>query len=190
MNGCTPHLDAHAILVCESMTGRIFKVDLAVKAWSVWLSDSRLRPSNPQMPGANGIKLRAGYAYISVTDSNHIYRTRIEADGSCREHSLFAEYLRADDFAFSTAGSLYIATHPANSVVRLSDGGVRTTVGGASEGLVGATACAFGRGTDDARSLYVTTSGGLFAPHRGALQEAKLVRVDVGEAGASLFDRQ
>ena len=67
LNGCTPHLDARAILVCESVTGRIFKVDLATRTWRVWLSDSRLRPSNPQTPGANGIKLKAGYAYISVS---------------------------------------------------------------------------------------------------------------------------
>ena len=76
-----------------------------------------------------------------------------------------------------------------DSVVRLSTDGARTTLGGAGEGLVGATACAFGRGPHDAESLYVTTSGGVFAPYHGVLQDAKLVRIAVGEAGASLLDQ-
>jgi hypothetical protein len=74
---------------------------------------------------------------------------------------------------------------PANTA---GDGG-RATIAGALDGAVGSTACAFGRGAGDVTSLYVTTSGGLFSPYQGALQEAKLVRIDVGETGRSLIGR-
>jgi hypothetical protein len=189
MNGCTPHVGGAAMLVCESVTGRILAVDLRSKAWNVWLEDSRLRPSTPQMPGANGIKLRGGNAYISVKDRDQILRARVRRDGSCGELEPFLANLRADDFAFGASGALYIATHPANTVMRVSGVGARATIAGAHEGVVGSTACAFGRGARDAASLYVTTSGGLFSPYQGALQEAKLVRIDVGETGGSLIDR-
>jgi hypothetical protein len=35
--------------------------------------------------------------------------------------------------------------------------------------------------------LYVTTDGGLVAPYEGAIQEAKLLRLEVGEAGWPLI---
>jgi sugar lactone lactonase YvrE len=187
MNGCTPHPDGNSVLACESLTGRILKISTVTAAWSVWLSDSRLCPSNPQMPGANGIKLKTGHAYISVTDHNQVFRAPIERDGTCGPLSIHARDLRADDFAFGVSGSVYIATHPANSVVRLAPDGSRVTIGGPSEGLVGSTACAFGRTNDDARSLYVTTNGGLYGPYHGVVQEAKLVRLDVGDTGVSLL---
>ncbi|WNJ92426.1 hypothetical protein [Bosea sp. 685] len=40
-----------------------------------------------------------------------------------------------------------------------------------------------------AAGVYVTTGGGLFSPCQGALQEAKLVHIDVGETGGSRIDR-
>jgi len=43
--------------------------------------------------------------------------------------------------------------------------------------------CAFGRALGDATALYVTTTGGLLAPYQGVVQEAKLLRLDVGEKG-------
>jgi hypothetical protein len=55
----------------------------------------------------------------------------------------------------------------------------------AADGLAGCTAVAFGTG-EHARSAFVTTTGGILAPFEGRVREAKLVRVEVGIAGAPL----
>jgi hypothetical protein len=56
--------------------------------------------------------------------------------------------------------------------------------------MVGATACAFGTAPGDERALYVSTNGGFFAPYEGAFQDAKLVRLEVGESGYRLLGRR
>jgi sugar lactone lactonase YvrE len=183
MNGCTPHLDGRTLLVCESVTGRIFAIDQKEKRWGVWLQDDRLRPKAPQTPGANGIKLHDGSAWISITDQNLVVRAKIAADGGAGPIEVVAEQLRADDFAFGESGAAYIATHPAQAVLRLHPDGRRETIAGPHEGAVGSTACAFGRGPEDCQALYVTTTGGLRYPYRDAIQDAKLLRLDVGENG-------
>jgi sugar lactone lactonase YvrE len=131
------------------------------------------------MPGANGIKIFGGFAYVSVTDANTLYRTPLDAQGRAGDLEVFASELRADDFAFDRQGTLYIATHPAQSVLRLTQDGERTTIAGPSQGAVGSTACAFGRGPGEERALYVTTTGGIYFPHEGRLQDAKLLRLQV-----------
>lgn len=181
LNGCTPHTDGRTLLVCESVTGRILAVDLLERRWRAWITEDRLRPVSAEIPGANGIKLSDGWAWISVTDHDLIVRARVRADGGAGPLIVAAENLRADDFAFAASGALYIATHPAQTVLRLAPDGTRTTLAGPGEGAVGSTACAFGRAHGDETALYVTTNGGLWAPYEGEVQEAKLVRLDVAE---------
>jgi len=181
MNGCTPHPDGKTLLACESITGRILRIRLDRPEWQAWITDDRLRPANPQMPGANGIKLRDRRAWISVTDSNLVMRATIREDGAAGPLEVAAENLRADDFAFGTSGALYIATHPAQTVVRLAPDGSRTTIAGPAEGAVGSTSCAFGRAPGDEKALYVTTNGGLWMPYQGQVQDAKLVRLELDE---------
>src|SRR5260221_11374561 len=45
------------------------------------MTDARLCPESAQTPGANGMKLRAGWAWISVTDRNLILRAPVRGDG-------------------------------------------------------------------------------------------------------------
>ena len=68
-------------------------------------------------------------------------------------------------------------------MLRLAADGGRSTVAGPAEGAVGSTACAFGRAQGDETALYVTTNGGLYAPYGGEVQDAKLLRLEVGEPG-------
>jgi hypothetical protein len=49
-------------------------------------------------------------------------------------------------------------------------------------GMVGSTACAFGRAPGDEQALYVTTDGGFLIPHESGIQDAKLIRMEVGES--------
>lgn len=180
LNGCTIHPDGRTLLVCESMTGRVIAVDLgAPGVWRDWIVSDLLRPSGQLVPGANGIKIRDGAACISVTDSNLIVSAAIGADGAAGDVAVAQRDLRADDMAFGPDGTLYIATHPANSVLALKPDGARVTIAGPAEGAVGATSCAFGRGPGDAGALYVTTTGGAWSPYQGVVQAAKLVRLEV-----------
>jgi sugar lactone lactonase YvrE len=187
LNGCTPHPDGRTLLVCESVTGRILTIDEKEKRWGVWLQSDQLRPKGARTPGANGIKVRDGWAWISITDHDRIVRSRIASDGGAGPIEVVAEKLHADDFAFSEDGAAYIATHAAQTVLRLRPDGGRETIAGPQEGAAGSTACAFGRGAEDGKLLYVTTCGGLRYPYRGEIQDAKLLRLNVGERGQLLL---
>lgn len=187
MNGCTQHTDGRRLLVCESVTGRVLAIDQQERRWAAWIADRQLCPTGPQIPGANGIKLCDGWAWISVTDRDEVLRTPVEATGAPEKLEVAAASLRADDYAFGASGALYIATHPANTVMRLGVDGARSTLAGPEQGAVGSTACAFGRAPDDENALYVTTNGGLWTPYRGEVQEAKLLRLEVGEPGWPLL---
>ena len=67
MNGCTMHPNGRTLLACESASGHILAIDLGQPGrWDVWLQGDRLRPIVPGYPGSNGIKIRDGWAWISV----------------------------------------------------------------------------------------------------------------------------
>lgn len=183
LNGMALHPDGR-LLVAESIGGRVYAIDPASGAVTVWIGDERLRaPLADGTPGANGIKLSGGYAYISVTARDMVVRTRLDRDGTPGAIEPWAERLRADDFAIGVDGALFIATHPAHSLVRLALDGTRITLAEAGQGMVGATAVAFGRTDADRRSVYVTTTGGTMTVPANRLEPAKLVRVEVGVPG-------
>jgi sugar lactone lactonase YvrE len=133
------------------------------------------------------MKIRDGWAWISVSGRRLILRTPLQPDGRPGPIETAATHVLADDFAFGASGSLYIATHPEQTVFRLDAAGNRTIVAGPKQGAVGTTACAFGRAPGDENALYVTTDGGMVAPYEGAVQEAKLLRLEVGEVGWPLI---
>jgi sugar lactone lactonase YvrE len=188
MNGCTLHPNGGTLLVCESGTGRILAIDLdKCGRWDVWLQGDRLRSLIPGYPGANGIKIRDGWAWITVSGRRLIVRVPFQSDGSAGDIEIAATRLLADDFAFGMSGSAYVTTHPEHTLVRLDPSGARTTLAGPAQGMVGSTACAFGRAPGDENALYVTTDGGFLIPHESGIQDAKLVRVEVGESGWPLL---
>jgi sugar lactone lactonase YvrE len=184
MNGCAVHPNGGTLLVCESASGRILAIDLGQPGrWDVWLQENRLQSVVPGYPGANGIKIRDGWAWISVSGRGLMVRVPFRPDGSAGNIEIAATRLLADDFAFGISGSVYITTHPEHTLVRLDPSGARTTLAGPEQGMVGSTACAFGRAPGDENALYVTTDGGFLIPHESGIQDAKLVRMEVGESG-------
>ena len=188
MNGCTLHPNGRTLLACESASGHILAIDLDQPGrWEVWLQGDRLRPVVPGYPGSNGIKIREGWAWISVSGRRLMVRVPIQPDGSAGDIEIAATRLEADDFAFGMSGSVYITTHPEHTLVRLDPSGARTTLAGPEQGMVGSTACAFGRAPGDEKALYVTTDGGFLIPHESGIQDAKLVRMEVGESGWPLL---
>ena len=121
MNGCTMHPNGRTLLACESSSGHILAIDLGQPGrWDVWLQGDRLRPIIPKWPGSNGIKIREGWAWISVSGRRLLVRVPIQPDGSAGAIEIAAARLCADDFAFGMSGSLYITTHPEHTLVRLA----------------------------------------------------------------------
>ena len=192
MNGCAIHPHRRELLACESRSGRVLSIDLRERnKWSVWLEDELIGPGeSPRTPGANGIKIRGGIAYITVSARHLIVRAPIRADCSAGPIETVWRDILGDDFAFGESGSLYITTHPMQTLVRIDPSGKRTTIAGPGQGMVGSTACAFGAAPGDERALYVSTDGGFIVPHEGVVQDAKLVRLVVGESGYRLLGQR
>jgi hypothetical protein len=184
LNGFTPLRPGRALVV-DSIKGLIIDVDLNEPDYAVWLQHELFTKisDEPMLPGVNGIKVYDGAVYVTNTDRALVIRVPIQPDGTAGEPFVVAEHLRGDDLAFDRDGNCYITTHIHNSLVRLTPHGDRVALAGADEGMAGCTACAFGRTDRDAESLYVTTTGGLIMPLGGVVQEAKLVRLDIGKPG-------
>jgi sugar lactone lactonase YvrE len=188
VNGCTVHPNGRDLLVCESRSSRILAIDTTEAGkWSTWLEDDWIGPGESPYPGANGIKIRNGWAWVTVSGRMLIVRVPILGDGSPGSVELAFPEVLGDDFTFGASGALYVTTHPAQTVMRIDPSGTRTTIAGPAEGVVGATACAFGRAPGDEHALYVSTDGGFIVPHENVVQDAKLVRLEVGEAGWPLL---
>ena len=193
MNGCAVHPNGRSLLVCESVSGSVLSIDLQKPGkWSVWLQDELIAPppTDKLFPGANGIKIRGGVAFISVSARYHIVQVPILADGSAGAVETVWRDVLGDDIAFGESGSLYVTTHPAQTLVRIDPSGKRTTIAGPDQGMVGSTACAFGKAPGDEKALYVSTDGGFIVPHGGVVQDAKLVRLELGEAGHPLLGKR
>ena len=185
LNGMTPL--GERMLIAESAGGAVYAIDPVGGAVERWLADPLLAAAaGADGPGANGVKVFGGAVTISVTGADRLVRVPLHGDGPGRIE-VVAERLRADDFAFDDQGALYIATHPAQSLLRLDPDGARTTLARAEHGMVGATAVAFGRTDADRTCVYVTTTGGTWTVPEDRMEPAKLVRVDVGRAGQPLL---
>jgi sugar lactone lactonase YvrE len=179
-----------AVFVTVYSHKRVDRYDPATRQpgrWDVWLQGDRLRSIVPKFPGSNGIKIRQGWAWISVSGRRLLVHVPIQPDGSAGAIEIAATRLTADDFAFGLSGSVYVTTHPEHTLVRLDPSGARKTLAGPEQGMVGSTACAFGRAPGDEKALYVTTDGGFLIPHESGIQNAKLVRMEVGESGWPLL---
>jgi SMP-30/Gluconolactonase/LRE-like region len=186
LNGAAPFLGGD-LLVGDAIRGRIYRVDTRARSASVWLEAPELKKvtDQPWMPGVNGLKVFDRHVYFSNTDASTIGRIAFDERGQPGAVERVAERLTCDDFAFDVEGNLYATTHIQNSLLRLSPAGERVILADAADGLAGCTAIAFGAGAH-ARAAFVTTTGGILAPAEGRVREAKLVRVEVGTAGAPL----
>ncbi len=180
LNGLTPFTTT-SLLAADSLLGRIYRLDLDTQTATVWFEDELLRKITtfPFMPGANGLKIHKGYAYVTNTDRALFVRIPIQADGSAGPIEIVAEHLRGDDFAFDSAGNAYITTHIENTLERLAPDGTRTALAGPEQGMPGSTSIVFiGDG-----AACVTTTGGILAPFDRVLQPAKLLRLELGVEG-------
>ncbi|WP_428340977.1 SMP-30/gluconolactonase/LRE family protein [Mycobacterium sp.] len=187
MNGMAALSDT-VLLAAEAAQGRVLRLDLETESTSTWIQDERLTrwPGASFLPGTNGIKSFGGYVYVTSNARALLCRMEIRSDGSSGPLELCAERMRGDDLAFDVDGNLYVATHMGHTLDRIAPGGERVTLAGPDQGLAGSTACAFGIAGPDCDALYVTTTGGIIGPKDGAVQPARLVRLEIGATGAPL----
>lgn len=149
------------ILIADSRGGTIWKLDTRLATASRFFVDPRLDANNPKAPtpGANGLKLRNGSLYISNTETAVIYALRLSDQGAPLNLDVFANGIRADDFAFSPEGTFFYTTHR-DVLMKLDADGKPQKVAGAEAGVNGNTALAWNR---QGRGPYVITDGGFVA---------------------------
>lgn len=176
------HNKTRGYLVTDSYRGVIWFVDPKAKTGKIWMENAaftRIDEKNPS-PGINGLKVTANKILVTNSQRQSIYEIAVDNGAPTGEPKLLATGFPMDDFAVANDGSVLVATHPANSVVRIAANGTVTRIAAATDGVVGATSVAFGRTANDKNSVYVTTNGGLWSPPAGGIQSAKVVRVDLG----------
>lgn len=113
-------------------------------------------------PGANGLHFIDHDLIVTVSDRTEVLRFRMNATGGFAEPEVLATGIPGDDFAVGADGSLFVTTHPYNTLVRIAPDGRRSIIADARQQIIGATDAAFGRTEKDRDILYVATDGGAF----------------------------
>lgn len=174
-NGMT-RLDGTTLLIADSLAGVIWAHRAATGAVEPYLTDPLLAPvpktAGEFALGANGVKVHDGHLYVSNSSTTSLYRVALSAGKPSGSLETVATFHGIDDFAFAEDGRLFVATHRNDVIMRSPDGSVRVI---ADQKAEGATAVALGRGPS-AASLFVTTTGGLFA---GLKADANLLRLPI-----------
>ncbi len=184
LNGMVP-LTENRYLIADSYKGAIWEIDAIERIARVWLEHDLLARSNPNhpFPAVNGLKIYNSTLYVSNTQRQYLIRIPINRDYTPGSPDLFLTNVNLDDFAFDMQGNLYATTHVYNSVVRISQDGLLTTIAKTEQGVTGSTALAFGRRAGDRAGIYVVTNGGMSLPLSTGLEPAKVVRLEVGIEG-------
>lgn len=148
----------------DSALGLIWRVDPDTGRAEIALKDKLLsaRPFVSLAPGANGLHFRDRTLIVTVSDSTKVLAYPMHLDGSFGAAEVIASGIPGDDFAIGPDGSLFITTHPYNTLVRVYPNGRRAIIADARQRIIGATDAVFGRGNHDRDVLYVATDGGAF----------------------------
>lgn len=177
-NGITAGPDRH-LYVADAALGIVWRIDPTTGTAERAIDSDALRARRfiALAPGANGLHFFGRDLYVTVSDAARVLKFSLGQDGKFGEPGVFAEGIPGDDFAIDDQGTLYVTTHPFNTIVRVTQSGERAVIANAAQGVVGATDVAFGVLPDDRDTLYVATDGGAFsgdAKARGALVAVKL----------------
>ncbi len=159
------------ILVADSIAGKIWRFDPTRGEIDAWLADPLLA-SDPatlsNRPGANGLKLREGWLYISNSARGAIYRVRLAGRAAKGPLELFATTGPIDDFTFLADGTIAAATHGSKLIRVGKNGSVSDILSDGCDGCTSVTSY----GTS--RDLIVLTTGNLL---EGGDTPARVLRV-------------
>lgn len=126
------------------------------------------RPYIALAPGANGLHFLGADMIVTVSDRTKVLRFTLSNEGTFGPPQEVATGIPGDDFAIGPDGSLFITTHPYNTVVRVEPDGRRSVIAGLAQNVEGPTDATFGRTDADRDTLYVATDGGAFTGGAGA----------------------
>lgn len=164
LNGMTL-LAPGRLLLADGRGGIVWHLDVRSQQATRWLHSEMLDiPAGFALPtpAANGVKIHAGHLYISNTARGAMLRVRIGADlAPAGPVEVFAEPVRADDFAFSPSGNLYYTTHR-KEIMKITPARAVSQVPGIGPELIGSTALAWRPGDD---GPFAINDGGFIAHH-------------------------
>ncbi|KAK6033588.1 SMP-30/Gluconolaconase/LRE-like region [Ostertagia ostertagi] len=148
----------------DSFLGVIWRVATKTGHIEEALRDPALlaRPFIALAPGANGLHFNNRDLLVTVSDRTTVLRYSLDDQGHFGTGAVITRGIPGDDFAMGKDGSLFITTHPYNTVVRVSPGGARTIIAEQAQNITGATDAVFGKTGKDRDILYVVTDGGAF----------------------------
>ena len=163
----------------DSTLGVVWRVNPGNGNAEVALKDPALlaRPYIALAPGANGLHFKGRDMFVTVSDQATVLKYPMDDKGQLGAAQVIATGIPGDDFAIGQDGSLFITTHPYNTLVRVAPDGQRTIIGKAEQHIVGATDAVFGKTDKDRTTLYVVTDGGAFSG--GPNTRGELVAVQV-----------
>lgn len=148
----------------DSALGLVWRIDPATGRAERALVDPQLlaRPLVSLAPGANGGHFRGRDLLVTVSDRTTVLKYTLDAEGRFGPGTVVATGIPGDDFAVASDGTLYVTTHPYDTVVEVTPDGRRRIIAGREQHIVGATDAVFGRMAADRDTLYVVTDGGAF----------------------------
>jgi sugar lactone lactonase YvrE len=163
----------------DSSLAQVWRIDPRSGRFEIALHDRQLaaRRFIALAPGANGLHFAGRTMLVTVSDSTQLLGYPLGQNGRFGAAQLVAGGIPGDDFAIGSDGSLFVTTHPYNTLVRVVPGGGSTIIGNASQHIVGATDACFGTAPGDRNTLYVATDGGAFT--EGAAARAQLVALTI-----------
>ncbi|OAA65188.1 Six-bladed beta-propeller, TolB-like protein [Niveomyces insectorum RCEF 264] len=150
-----------SILVADAGKATLYRMDLATGAYSVALADATMKaPAQGSLvEGVHGLKYQNGIAYFTNTFGGGFYKVAVDAatgraTGTPTE---IANLKMAEDFVVAPDGSgFYVAQPNANAVTKVTPSGKTSKAASASS----CSSVAFGRGTSDKNTLYISTTNG------------------------------
>ncbi|KAI0469911.1 NHL repeat-containing protein [Xylariaceae sp. FL0804] len=154
LNGLTK-LDDDNLLMGDMTQGLIYKLVVSTGEYNVVAQDASMEPAAdaPLPAGIDGVRYHGGFIYFSNIYGKTFNRVAVDSTSGSPTGAVenIFENISADDFAFSTDGSAYVATNADNTVVKVTTDGKVTVVAD----VTGATSVVFGRTEADENTLYV-----------------------------------
>jgi sugar lactone lactonase YvrE len=162
LNGITFAEDG-TLFAADSVHGEILCCAPGDDTLRLWLAHEGLTPTSPDdavsSTGVNGLKVWDGALWATNTAQGAVLRIAMDGRHPGEVTQVYAG-IPADDFAFDTSGTLYLAVHPRDTVVRITPDGAKTVLATEADGLDGPSAIAV---TTD--GLLVTSLGMLGSRH-------------------------
>lgn len=177
-----------SVLVADSFVGAIGRLDLSTGHYDprAFVFDNMAVPKGAKLPiGVSAMRMKGSYLYYGNPSTQSIYKVKVDSKGYLikgAQPSLVANISSVapglDDFIFDPQGNILLATNsPENAIVHVDvrTGKSKRVIGGPTDPLMPDSTClAFGRGTFDADTFYVSTGRNISDP----TTSARIVAVD------------